>query len=467
MTVEEAGLIYRTTTEIRGPILFVEGVKGVAYDEVVRVTMPTGYEAIGSVLDVSKDWAIVQVFGDTSGLDLDVSVRFTGETLKIPVSDELIGRIFSGSFEPLDGMPRPLSTDERDIHGGVINPAARDVPSEFIQTGISAIDGMNSLVRGQKLPIFSESGLPHNRLAAQIARQATIPGREEEFAIVFAAMGIKHEEAEFFREEFEKTGALSKSVMILNLADDPPIERLVTPRIAQTIAEYLAFDLDMHILVILTDMTNYAEALRSISIAREEIPTRKGYPGYLYSDLATIYERAGRIKGKKGSITLMPILTMPGGDITHPVPDLTGYITEGQLILQRDLYLRGIYPPMNVLPSLSRLMKDGIGEGKTRKDHADVSNQLYMAYAEGIRARGLVRIVGVVGLSERERRYLDFADEFERRFVNQGYYENRSIEETLDIAWDLLAMLPEEDLIRVREAYIKEFHPKYRGKRVE
>ncbi|MCD6480138.1 V-type ATP synthase subunit B [Candidatus Bathyarchaeota archaeon] len=462
MSLREAGLVYKTVREIRGPLLFVEKVRDVAYDEVVRVITPDGEEVLGSVLDVSRDYALIQVYGETGGMDLNVGVHFTGETLKIPVSDELIGRIFSGSMKPLDGMPPPISTDERDIHGGVINPAARAVPSEFIQTGVSAIDGMNSLVRGQKLPIFSESGLPHNQLAAQIARQATIPGREEEFAIVFAAMGIKHEEAEFFRREFEKTGALNRSVMILNLADDPPIERLITPRIAQTVAEYLAFDLDMHILVILTDMTNYAEALRSISIAREEIPTRKGYPGYLYSDLATIYERAGKIKGKKGSVTLMPILTMPGGDITHPVPDLTGYITEGQLILQRDLFLRGIYPPMNVLPSLSRLMKDGIGEGRTRKDHADVSNQLYMAYAEGTRARGLVRIVGVVGLSERERRYLEFADRFEREFVNQGIYENRTIEQTLDIAWDLLSMLPEEELIRIRREYIKEFHPKYR-----
>ena len=464
MTVEEAGLVYRTTREIKGPILFVEGVKRVAYDELVRVRRPDGTEVTGSVLDVSKDWAMVQVFGETEGMDLDVEVRFTGETLKIPVSDEVIGRVFSGSFEPLDRLPSLLSTDLRDVHGGALNPSARDVPSEFIQTGVSSIDGMNSLVRGQKLPLFSESGLPHNTLAAQIARQATIPGREEEFAIVFGAMGIKHEEAEFFREEFEKTGALSKSVMILNLADDPAIERIVTPRIAQTVAEYLAFDLDMHVLTILTDMTNYAEALRSISIAREEIPTRKGYPGYLYSDLATIYERAGRIKGKKGSVTLMPILSMPGGDITHPVPDLSGYITEGQLILQRDLYLRGIYPPLNVSISLSRLMKDGIGEGQTRKDHSDVSNQLYMAYAEGTRARGLVRIVGTVGLSERERTWLDFADRFEKEFVNQDLYENRSIERSLEIAWNLLTILPEEDLIRVRETYIKEFHPTYKEK---
>ena len=462
MTVEESGLIYKTTSEIKGPILMVQNVRGVSYDEVVRIRRPTGEEITGSVLDVSKDWAMIQCFGSTSGLDINVDIRFTGDVLRIPVSDELIGRVFSGSFRPLDGMPAPLSTDVRDVNGGTINPAARDVPSEFIQTGISAIDGMNSLVRGQKLPIFSESGLPHNQLAAQIARQATIPGKEEEFAIVFAAMGIKNEEADYFRTEFEKTGALSKTVMILNLADDPPIERLVTPKIAQTIAEYLAFDMGMHVLVTMTDMTNYAEALRSISIAREEIPTRKGYPGYLYSDLATIYERAGTIKGKPGSVTLMPILSMPAGDITHPVPDLTGYITEGQLILQRDLALRGIYPPMNVLPSLSRLMKDGIGAKTTRKDHSDVSNQLYMAYAEGTRARGLVRIVGVVGLSDRERTWLEFADQFEQRFVNQGPYENRSIEQTLDIAWDLLSILPEEDLIRIRESYIKEFHPAHK-----
>lgn len=459
---EVSGLTYKTTQEIKGPILLVEDVRGVSYDEVVRIERSTGEEVRGSVLDVSRDWALIQCFGETAGLDLNVGIKFTGDVLRVPVSDELIGRVFSGSFKPLDGMPPPLSTDRRDVNGGVINPAARDVPSEFIQTGLSAIDGMNSLVRGQKLPIFSESGLSHNQMAAQIARQATIPGQETDFAIVFGAMGIKNEEADYFREEFEKTGALSKSVMILNLADDPPIERIVTPRIAQTIAEYLAFDLGMHVLVILTDMTNYAEALRTISIAREEIPTRKGYPGYLYSDLATIYERAGRIKGKDGSVTLMPILSMPAGDITHPVPDLTGYITEGQLILQRDLSLRGIYPPMNVLPSLSRLMKDGIGEETTREDHSDVSNQLYMAYAEGTRARGLVRIVGTVGLSERERTWLKFADKFEQEFINQGVYENRSIEQTLDKAWDLLSILPEEDLIRVSEENIEEYHPKYK-----
>jgi len=460
--VETAGLEYKTTTEIRGPILMIQDVRDVSFDEVVQIQRPSGETVQGSVLDVSRDWAMIQCFGETSGLDLNTTVRFTGDVLRIPVSPDLIGRVFSGSFEPLDGIPRPLSTDLRDVNGGVINPAARDVPSEFIQTGLSSIDGMNSLVRGQKLPIFSESGLPHNELAAQIARQATIPGRETDFAIVFGAMGIKNEEAAYFREEFEKTGALNKSVMILNLADDPAIERIVTPRIAQTIAEYLAFDLGMHVLVILTDMTNYAEALRAISIAREEIPTRKGYPGYLYSDLATIYERAGKIKGREGSVTLMPILSMPAGDITHPIPDLTGYITEGQLILQRGLALRGLYPPMNVLPSLSRLMKAGIGEETTREDHGDVSNQLYMAYAEGTRARGLVQIVGTVGLSERERTWLEFADRFEQEFVNQGRYENRSIEQTLDLAWDLLSMLPEEDLIRVREVYINKYHPAHK-----
>jgi len=459
---DEAGLVYKTVSEIKGPILMVENIKGVSFDEVVVIERPNGEVVRGSVLDVSKDWAMIQCFGETSGLDLNTPVRFTGDVLRIPVSPELIGRVFSGSFTPLDGMPAPFSTDVRDVNGGVINPAARDVPSEFIQTGLSAIDGSNSLVRGQKLPIFSESGLPHNEVAAQIARQATIPGSESEFAIVFGAMGIKNEEAAYFREEFEKTGALSKAVMVLNLADDPAIERIVTPRIAQTIAEYLAFDLGMHVLVILTDMTNYAEALRAISIAREEIPTRKGYPGYLYSDLATIYERAGKIKGKPGSVTLMPILSMPAGDLTHPIPDLTGYITEGQLILNRGLALRGLYPPMNVLPSLSRLMKDGIGEETTREDHQDVSNQLYYAYAEGTRARGLVQIVGTVGLSERERTWLEFADRFEQEFVNQGLYENRSIEQTLDIAWELLSILPEEDLIRVREAYIQKYHPKHK-----
>jgi len=456
------GLTYKTAREIKGPILVVENIKNVAYNELVEIEFPDGQTVLGSVLDVYLDKAIVQVYGDTTGLDINVSVRFTGETVKIPLSEDLIGRVFSGSFKPLDGLPEPIGEEEREIFFSVINPAARHPPEDFIQTGISVIDGMNSLVRGQKLPLFSEAGLPHNIIATQIARQATLPGKEEDFAIVFAAMGIKHEEFDYFRTEFEKTGALSRSVMILNLADDPIIERIITPRIALTIAEYLAFEHGMHILAIITDMTNYAEALRSISVAREEIPARKGYPGYLYTDLATIYERAGIIKGKKGSVTLMPILTMPGGDLTHPVPDLSGYITEGQLILDRELDAKGIYPPINPLPSLSRLMKDGIGKGKTREDHKGVSDQLYAAYSTGVRARGLARIVGEIGLSERERKYLEFAEQFEKKFINQGVYENRSIEQTLEIAWDLLAMLPEEELTRIDVDIIKKYHPKYK-----
>jgi len=455
-------MVYRTVTEVRGPLLIVEGVRGAKYNEVVEVRLPDGSEIIGTVLDTYSDKAIIQVFGRTEGLGLEVAVRFTGDVMRIPLSDDLLGRVFNGSFKPLDGLPDPIGVERREIFFSVINPAAREPPSEFIQTGISVIDGMNSLVRGQKLPIFSESGLPHNLMAAQIARQSTILGEGEEFAVVFCAMGIRHEEYEFFRREFERTGALDRSVMILNLADDPVIERIIAPRIALTIAEYLAFDLDMHILTILTNMTHYCESLRSLSIAREEVPSRKGYPSYMYSDLATIYERAGKIKGKKGSITLMPILTMPGGDITHPIPDLTGYITEGQLIVSRELHLKGIYPPINPLPSLSRLMKDGVGAGKTREDHMEVSSQLYMAYAEGVKARNLARIIGELGLSERERRYLRFADEFEKRFINQGVYENRSIERTLEIAWDLLSMLPEEELIRISEEHIKKYHRKYR-----
>ena len=458
--VEKAGMFYKTIREIRGPLLVVKGIKNVSYNELVEIELEDGTTTNGNVLDVSKDKVIVQVFGREEGLSLNAKVRFTGETIKIPLSEDLIGRIFNGSLKPIDGLPDPVGEMEREIFGSVINPAARVPPSEFIQTGISAIDGMNSLVRGQKLPIFSEAGLPHNTLAAQIARQATIPGKEEEFAIVFCGIGIKHEEFDFFKEEFQRTGALNRSVIILNLANDPIVERIIAPRIALTIAEYLAFDLGYHILVILTDMTNYAEALRSISVAREEIPTRKGYPGYLYTDLATIYERAGIIKGRKGSVTLMPILTMPGGDMTHPIPDLTGYITEGQLILDKDLYAKGIYPPMNVLLSLSRLMKDGIGKRKTREDHPQVQAQLYASYSEGVEARGLARIIGETGLSERERKYLKFADEFEKKFINQGPYENRDIEKTLDIAWDLLSMLPEDSLIRINEEYVKKYYKK-------
>jgi len=463
LRAEKAGMVYRTVREIRGPLLLVEGVRGAGYNEVVEVRLSDGTEIIGTVLDVYEDRAIVQVFGHTEGLSLDASVRFTGDVMRIPLSEDLIGRIFDGSFRPLDGLPEPIGSERREVFISVINPAAREPPSEFMQTGISVIDGMNSLVRGQKLPIFSEAGLPHNILAAQIARQSTILGSEEEFAVVFCAMGIKHEEYEYFRREFERTGALDRAVMILNLAEDPVIERILAPRIALTIAEYLAFDLGMHVLAILTDMTNYCEALRSISIAREEVPARKGYPGYMYSDLASIYERAGKIRGRGGSITMVPILTMPGGDITHPIPDLTGYITEGQLIMSRELHAKGVYPPIDPLPSLSRLMKDGVGPGRTREDHMEVSNQLYMSYSEGIRARSLARIIGELSLSERERRYLRFADEFERRFVNQGVYENRPIEKTLEIAWDLLSMLPEDDLIRISDENIRKYHPSRRS----
>ena len=381
---EKAGLIVKTTNEIRGPILVVEGVKGAAYNELVEIKLPDGTEMMGSVLDTFRDRAVVQVFGATEGLELALSVRFTGEVIKIPLSNDLIGRVFNGSFKPLDGLPDPMGSEYREVYGSVINPAAREPPSEFIQTGISAIDAMNSLVRGQKLPFFSDAGLPHNVVAAQVARQATVPGKEEDFAVVFCAMGVKHEEYEFFRTEFERTGALAGAVVILNLADDPIIERIIAPRIAQTVAEYLAFDMDIHVLTILTDMTNYAEALRAISAAREEVPARRGYPGYLYTDLATLYERAGKIKGKKGSVTLMPILTMPGGDITHPIPDLSGYITEGQIVLERSLHKKDIFPPIAVLPCLSRLMDRGIGKGRTREDHAGVSNQLYAAYAKDV-----------------------------------------------------------------------------------
>jgi len=449
---------YLTISNISGPLLVVEGVRDAAYGEVVEVTGPDGERRRGQVLDSREGMAIIQVYEGTTGLDTKgTRVRFTGETVKFGVGLELLGRIFNGRGDPIDGGPKPIPEERRDVHGAPLNPAARDYPSEFIQTGISAIDGMNTLVRGQKLPIFSGSGLPHNEIAAQIARQAKIPGKEEEFAVVFAGMGITHAEASYFRSEFEKTGALERAVLFLNLANDPAIERILTPRLALTTAEYLAFDQGMHVLVILTNLTNYAEALREISAARSEVPGRRGYPGYLYTDLATMYERAGRVLGKKGSITQMPILTMPGDDITHPVPDLTGYITEGQLILDRQLHHKGIYPPINVLPSLSRLMKDGVGEGKTREDHMELSNQLYAAYAEGRDLRALVAVVGQEALTERDRRYLEFAERFEREFVNQGLYENRELETTLDIGWDLLRLLPESELKKVRPEYIRKY----------
>ncbi|MBC7114323.1 MAG: V-type ATP synthase subunit B, partial [Archaeoglobi archaeon] len=428
------------------------------------ITLSDGTQKRGQVLDTSRDFVVVQVFEGTSGIDRSAGVRFTGETIKLPVSSDLLGRILSGSGDPLDGGPRIIAEDRWEITGAAINPWARDTPREFIQTGISTIDGMNTLVRGQKLPIFSGSGLPHNEIALQIARQAKVLGAEEEFAVVFAAMGITHEEAQTFMRDFERTGALERAVVFLNLADDPAIERLITPRMALTAAEYLAYENDMHVLVILTDMTNYCEALRQIGAAREEVPGRRGYPGYMYTDLATIYERAGRIKGRKGSITQIPILTMPGDDITHPIPDLTGYITEGQIVISRELHRKGIYPPINVLPSLSRLMDNGIGAGRTREDHKQLSDQIYAAYAEGVDLRGLVAIVGKEALSERDQKFLEFADAFEDRFVRQGREEDRSIEETLDLGWELLAELPEEELTRMDRETIEKYHPKKRKK---
>jgi len=419
---------------------------------------------MGRVLDAGRQLSVVQVLGSTAGLQTDVALKFTGATFKIPVSDQVLGRMFDGLFHPVDGMPPIASEDVRETDGRPMNPVARSQPNNFIQTGISAMDCMLSLVRGQKLPIFSESGLPHNRLAAQIARQATVRGEKEEFALVFAAMGLKRDDATFFIDQFRSSGSIERSVVILNLAEDPAVERLLTPRIALTVAEYLAFDLGLHVLVILDDMTLYCEALREMSAAKEEVPGRAGYPGYLYSDLATIYERAGIAAGRKGSLTQMPILTMPGGDIRHPIPDLTGYITEGQVFLDRDLYMRGIYPPINVLPSLSRLMRSGIGPTKTRDDHREVADQLYDIYARGVKARDLARIVGEVGLNERERRHLEFSESFERRFVNQGEGENRSIEQTLDRAWEILSSVPEAELVRIREELMNKYHPGRRAK---
>ena len=450
---------YLTVAEVEGPLMIVEGVSGVAYGEVVEVTTPSGEVKHGQVLDAYEDRAVVQIYEGTRGIDtLKTRVRFTGDTIKFGVGLELLGRIFNGRGTPIDGGPQPIFEDELDVHGAPINPAARDYPSEFIQTGISVIDGMNTLVRGQKLPIFSGSGLPHNDLVAQIARQAKVLGEEEEkFAVVFCGMGITHEEASFFTRDFERTGALEHAVVFLNLANDPAIERILTPKLALTTAEYLAFTQGMHVLVILTDMTNYCEALREISAARSEVPGRRGYPGYLYTDLATIYERAGRIKGKKGSVTQMPVLTMPGDDITHPISDLTGYITEGQLVMVRELHRKGIYPPINPLPSLSRLMKDGIGKGKTREDHVDDSNQLYAAYAEGRDIRALVTVVGEEALTDRDRQYIDFSDRFEREFINQGRDEERSIETTLDLGWELMRSLPSSELKRVSPKFIEKY----------
>ena len=456
---------YKTITRISGPLIFVEAATGVGFGELVRVVGPDGNERRGQVLEVSDKMAVVQVFEGTSGLDVkETSVRFAGETIKLAVSSDMLGRVFDGSGTPIDGGPNIIPEDYWDVHGAPINPYARTYPREFIQTGVSAIDGMNTLVRGQKLPFFSGAGLPHNAVAAQVARQARVRGTGETFTTVFAAIGITADEARFFREDFEKQGAFEHVTMFVNLADDPAIERTITPRVALTAAEFFAFKLGMHVLVILTDMTNYAEALREISAAREEVPGRRGYPGYMYTDLSTIYERAGRIHNGKGSITQMPILTMPHDDITHPIADLTGYITEGQLIVDRGLHRRGIYPPIDVSPSLSRLMREGIGKNRTREDHREVSDQLYYSYAEGRAFRDLVAVIGEEALSARDKLYLNFADAFERRFINQGEYENRDIEQTLDLGWDLMSALPETELKRIDPSTIAKYHPTHRNK---
>jgi V/A-type H+-transporting ATPase subunit B len=457
---------YTTVSEVAGPLMIVDKIKDVAYNEVVKIKTSTGEERTGQVLEAFLDKAIVQVFEGTKGLDTDkTSARFIGETMKLGVAKDMLGRVFDGTGNPIDDAPPIIPEDRRDVNGNPINPYAREYPREFIQTGFSTIDGLNTLVRGQKLPIFSGAGLPHNEMAAQIARQAKVLGKEEKFAVVFCAMGITTEEANLFIRDFENTGALERTVMFLNLADDPTIERIILPRMALTCAEYLAFDLNMQVLVILTDLTNYAEALREIAAAREEVPGRRGYPGYMYTDLATLYERAGRIKDKKGSITQIPMLTMPDDDITHPIPDLTGYITEGQIVLNRGLHKKAIYPPVAVLPCLSRLMDRGIGKGRTREDHADVSNQLYAAYAEGCDLRDLVAIVGEDALSDRDRKFLKFADGFEQRFVKQDSTEDRSIEQTLTIGWELLSDLPTSDLKKIDEKYINKYLPKTKEKK--
>ncbi|MBU4534377.1 MAG: ATP synthase subunit B [Euryarchaeota archaeon] len=453
---------YTTVTEVAGPLMIVEGVEGVAYSEIVEIVTPSGENRRGQVLEVKEDLAVIQVFEGTSDLNTATTkVRFTGETAKIGVSLDMMGRIFNGTGKPIDGGPEIIPEKELDINGSPMNPSAREFPAEFIETGISTIDGMNTLVRGQKLPIFSGSGLPHNELAAQIARQAKVLAQETEFSVIFAAMGITHEEANYFMRDFEQTGALERVTVFMNLADDPAIERIITPRMALTTAEYLAFEHNMHVLVILTDLTNYCEALREISAAREEVPGRRGYPGYMYTDLSSIYERAGRLDGKDGSITQMPILVMPQDDITHPIPDLTGYITEGQIVLSRDLHRKGIYPPVDVLPSLSRLMSGGIGDERTREDHSGVSDQLYSAYAEGRDLRDLMAVVGEEALTERDQKFLKFAEEFEKQFITQSRDEDRSIQETLDLGWELLSLLSVSELKRVREDHIPKYLPNY------
>ena len=449
---------YKTIKEVVGPLMLVEGVDGVKYDELVEVTQENGEIRRGKVLEVKDDKAVVQLFENTQGLKISTSkARFLGRSLSLDLSEDMLGRVFDGMGKPRDGGAPIIPEKSMDVNGEPINPAARNYPNEFIQTGISAIDGLNTLVRGQKLPVFSMSGLPHAELAAQIARQARVLNASDKFAVVFAAIGITYEEAQYFIDDFKKTGAIERTVLFTNLANDPAIERLATPKMALTCAEYLAFDKGMHVLVIMTDITNYAEALREVSAAKKEVPGRRGYPGYLYTDLATLYERAGRIRGKEGSITQIPILTMPEDDKTHPIPDLTGYITEGQIILSRELFKKGVNPPIDVLPSLSRLKDKGIGDGKTREDHADTMNQLFSAYAKGKECKELSAILGDSALTATDKLYAKFAEEFEKQYVSQGFDTNRSIEETLDIGWKLLKILPRSELKRIKEVYIDKY----------
>ena len=452
---------YKTIREVAGPLMLVDQVEGVKYDELVEIEQSDGRIRRGKVLEINQYKALLQLFEGSQGLRItDSSAKFLGHSIELAVAPDMLGRVFDGMGRPIDGGAELIPEKRLDINGAPINPAARDYPNEFIQTGVSAIDGLNTLVRGQKLPVFSGSGLPHANLAAQIARQAKVRGTGEGFAVVFAAVGITFEEADFFTSDFRATGAIDRTVTFINLANDPAIERIATPRMALTAAEYLAYDLGMHVLVIITDITNYAEALREVSAARKEVPGRRGYPGYLYTDLATMYERAGRIKGNPGSITMIPILSMPEDDITHPIPDLTGYITEGQIILGRELHRKGVTPPINVLPSLSRLKDKGIGRGKTREDHADTMNQLFAAYSRGKDAKELAVILGDAALSDTDKLYARFADAFEEEYVSQGFYTNRSIEETLDLGWKLLSILPRTELKRIRDEYLDKYLPK-------
>lgn len=452
---------YKTIREVVGPLMLVDGVDGVKYDELVRIRQASGEERVGKVLEINEDKALVQLFDSSQGLKIsNAKAMFLGHGIEIKLAPDILGRVFDGMGRPIDGGGDIIPKKIADINGTPLNPVARNYPSEFIETGVSAIDGLNTLVRGQKLPIFSGSGLPHAKLAAQIARQAKVKGKDDEFAVVFAAVGITFEESDFFVKDFQKSGAIKRSVLFMNLANDPAIERIATPRMAITCAEYLAYELGMHVLVIITDLTNYAEALREVSAARKEVPGRRGYPGYMYTDLASLYERAGRIKGKQGSITQIPILTMPEDDKTHPIPDLTGYITEGQIILSRDLYLKSIFPPIDVLPSLSRLKDKGIGKGKTREDHAETANQLFSAYARGKEAKELSTILGEAALSDVDKLYSKFAVEFEKQYVSQGYQTNRSIEDTLAIGWQLLKILPRTELKRISVDKIEKYLPK-------